>query len=511
MTRPNILFLFSDEHNHRFMGHRPDSSGREPVSTPAFDRLAAQGTVFSDTYCQMALCTPSRMCLLSGREVRGCGAWDNNSVLAPELLTIPKLLADGGYTTCLVGKMHFGGNLQFHGFQYRPYGDLTGRTGHQWEPLGDYADAMVSRTRDAGLTQIPDSKIQDVVVAQETVAFLREQAVAEPETPWFLCASFSRPHFPLTVPPRHLAPYWPDGVTKPAVPAAGDAYDHPMSVGMREGFRVGRIDEDEMMRARAAYFGCVSYLDEVIGDLLLRLEADGLLDNTVIVYASDHGEMAGEHGVWWKQGWYEGCTRVPLIMSTPAQRRGEENAQLVNTPVGLVDLFPTFCSMAGLEMPDGLDGVDLSSAVFGQAEPPDRPIVCDNLNPRWGAGTEFRMVRQGPYKYVRFRDCEPLFFDLENDPGEQRNLIDCAQERVAAARDVMASFADDSMDFDAAERDRVQGEQQLHAQYKLDIETSFGNQYLMPDGRLIEADDTLYDPMVLSDNPAGLFSDWPED
>ncbi len=333
MTRPNILFLFSDEHNHRFMGHMPESVGREPVSTPAFDRLAAQGTVFTDTYCQMALCTPSRMCLLSGREVRGCGAWDNNSVLAPELPTIPKTLAANGYTTCLVGKMHFGGNLQFHGFQHRPYGDLTGRTGHQWEPLGpSYADSMISRTRDAGLTQIPDSKIQDVVVGQETVAFLREQAAAEPDQPWFVCASFSRPHFPLTVPPRHLAPYWPDGVTAPAVPAAGDAYDHPMSVGMREGFRVGRIDEEEMMRARAAYFGCVSYLDEVIGDMLLRLEADGLLDNTVIVYASDHGEMAGEHGVWWKQGWYEGCTRVPLIISTPAQRYRGQDAQVVEYP-----------------------------------------------------------------------------------------------------------------------------------------------------------------------------------
>jgi choline-sulfatase len=279
---------------------------------------------------------------------------------------------------------------------------------------------------------------------------------------------------------------------------------------MREGFRVNRIDEEEMMRARAAYFGCVSYLDEVIGDMLLRLEADGLLDNTVIIYASDHGEMAGEHGVWWKQGWYEGCTRVPLIISTPAQRYGGQGAQMVEAPVGLVDLFPTFCSLAGIDPPEGLDGVDLSPALSGQAIAPDRPIVCDNLNPRWGPGTEFRMVRQGPYKYVRFRDSDPLFFDLSNDLGEQHNLIDGAQGRAAEARNAMAAYAQGSMDFDAAERERIQGERELHARYELAIETSFGNQYLMPDGRLIEADDTLYDTMVLSETPSELFADWPE-
>ena len=131
------------------------------------------------------------------------------------------------------------------------------------------------------------------MVAHETVAFLREHHFAHPNQPWFLCASFSRPHFPLTAPRRHFERYWPSGVTDPKVPASGDAYDHPMSVGMRKGFCADDISDQEMLRARAAYLGNVSYLDEVIGDLVLRLEADGLLDHTIIVYTSDHGEMAG--------------------------------------------------------------------------------------------------------------------------------------------------------------------------------------------------------------------------
>ncbi|MBN1249688.1 MAG: sulfatase-like hydrolase/transferase, partial [Anaerolineae bacterium] len=491
-----------------------EAAGGEPVRTPAFDRLAAQGTRFSDAYCQMPLCTPSRLCQLTGQEVRACGAWTNQAVLRPELATIPKALAEAGYATCLVGKMHLGGNQQFVGFQHRPYGDLTGKTGHQWEPLSrDAHQSMRARTAHVGVTAIPESLIQDEVVAQETVAWLREHAHAHPNQPWFLCASFSRPHFPLTAPRRHFDRYWPEGVTLPKVPAGGDAYDHPMSVGMRGGFKVDAIDHAETVRARAAYFANVSYLDEVIGDLLLRLDAGGLLDNTIIVYSTDHGEMAGEHGVWWKNGWYEACTRVPLIVSTPAQRQGTSPARVVRTPVGLIDLFPTFCGFAGAEAPSDLPGVDLGAAIEGEDTFPDRPIFCDALTPRWGAGTEFRMIRWRDYKYVAFRDAPPLFFDLAADPGEQHNLVD--QRLTGEAGEALvylAAVAADTMDFDLAERERLERDGDLREIYAQDLPRASGNLYLFPDGRLVNVDDVmLYEPTVLSDNPAEAFGDWPGD
>jgi choline-sulfatase len=510
MTQPNILFLFSDEHSHRFMGHVSPEDGGESVWTPTFDRLASRGTVFTDAYCQMPLCTPSRLCLLTGREVRSAGAWSNKSVLRPELPTLPGVLAEAGYETCLIGKMHLGGGLQFVGFRHRPYGDLTGGTGHQNEPI-DHPEAgsMRMRTKEAGITEIPESLIQDEVVAHETVAFLREHQHAHPAQPWFLCASFSRPHFPLTVPRRHFERYWPNGVTEPKVGATGDAYDHPMSVGMRRGFQVDAISHEEMMRARAAYFGCVSYLDEVIGDLLVRLEADGLLENTIIVYTSDHGEMAGEHGVWWKNGWYEACTRVPLLISSPEQRSGERSPCRWSTPVGIIDLFPTLCRLADAEIPDGLDGTDLADAVQGEVSPPERPICCDVLTPRWGAGTEFRMVRQGSYKYVRFREAKPLFFNLADDPSEQHNLTNTASGTDAEALRSLQNFAERSMDFDAAERERLERDGNLHEQYPQDLPTSTGNLYLMPSGTLVNAEDALYHPTVISDEPADAFMDWP--
>ncbi len=512
MQQPNILYLLSDEHSFRFMGHVPAAEGGEPIYTPAFDNLAAGGTVFTDAYCQMPLCTPSRICQLTGKEVRKCGAWNNNSVLRPELKTLPGLLAEAGYSTCLVGKMHLGGNRQFVGFQHRPYGDLTGKTGHQWEPLDDdQRKGMRVRTACVGVTEIPESLIQDAVVENETVAWVREHHHTRPHQPWFLTASFSHPHFPLTAPRRHVERYTPDTIPAPRVPAEGDAYDHPMSVGMRQGFQVDAIDHDEMMRARAAYFAGVSYLDEVIGDLLSRLEQDGLLENTIIVYTTDHGEMAGEHGVWWKNGWYEACTRVPLIISLPGHRRGERPTGQCRVPVGLYDLLPTLCSLAGVVPPDDVDGVDLSAAVQGSAQPADRPIVCDALTPRWGAGTEFRSIRWKHYKYVRFRNAPPLFFDLAKDPGEQHDLIhkDNTGDDLEALT-YLQQVAETSMDFKAAERERLERDGSLHQTYALDLPPASGNLYLFPDGRLVNADDSmLYNPSVLTDDPASAFDDFP--
>ena len=510
-NRPNILFLLSDQHSFRCMGHVPEAEGGEKVETPNFDRLARQGTVFTDAYCQMPLCTPSRFSLLTGKEVRKSGAWSNGSVLRPELGTIPSVLRDAGYATGLVGKMHLHGKQQFVGFQHRPYGDLTGQSSHQRQPIPNPGGAMDMRARtttNAGRIQIPESLIQDQVVSDEALALIRELNASEPDKPRFITASFSRPHNPLTAPQRHIDKYWPDKITPPRVPASGDAYDHPMSVGMREGFQADKISHDEMMYARACYFANVSYVDELIGDLLVRLENSGLLDNTIIVYGSDHGEMAGEHGVWWKNGWYEACTRVPFMISTPEQRKGSSAAHKCSTPVGLVDLFPTLLSLAGVKAPDDLDGIDLSASVSGGTEPVSRPICCDSLMPRWGEGTEFRSVRQGRYKYVRFRNTPPLAFDLENDPGEQKNLL--KDGNVPEELTELAAFAESSIDFDEAEKERLERDGNLAEEYKtIGGKERTGNLYFLNSGRVVYADSVLYDPKVIAETPEEIFGeDW---
>ena len=510
--QPNVLFLLSDEHNFRYFSHLDPSTEGEPVHTPTFDAMAAKSCVLDQTYCQMPLCTPSRLCMLTGRDVRGAGAWSNGSMLRPDLPTLPGVMADAGYETCLVGKMHFGGNRQFGGFRLRPYGDMTGACGHQSDPIVPehrHEDGMRHRTVDAGVTEIPESLLQEQAVARESIAFLREHRHRNPGQPWFLCASLSRPHFPLTAPRRYFERYWPEGITRPKTGRTGDTVDHPMTLGMAKGFKVEDIEDDEMMKARAAYFACVDYLDEVIGDMLASMNRDDLLENTIVIYSSDHGEMAGEHGMWWKNSWHEGCTRVPFFLQLPEHRSGEIKPSRLRTPSSLADLFPTVCGLCGVESPADLDGVDLSEAIRRGSEPESRAVFFDALIPRWGKGTEFRAVRDGKYKYVGFRNAPELLFDLEADPLEQKNLATEITGEAGEALERFRRLVEETMDFEAIDGER-EADVERARDASLSIPRGTGNTYILPDGRLIDADGKLYTPDVLAEDPSNVIADWPE-
>jgi choline-sulfatase len=515
MTRPNVLFLVSDEHNHRFLGHRGDRG--EPVRTPTLDDLAENGTAFENAYCPMPLCAPSRKCMLTGQEVQECDAWSNaSSVYLPGQQTLPAAFGESGYETCLVGKMHFQGTRQFNGFDHRPYGDLTGhgiqQPSHQPDPISPerlerqprrQAIDRGTRIPNAGVTEIPESLLQEQVVARESVAWLREHRHSDPDEPWFLCASFSRPHFPLTAPRRHFERYWPDNVPEPPVGREGDAADHPYTEERREHTKIDSFSDEELARARAAYFACVDYLDEVLGEFLDTLETEGFLEDTVVVYVSDHGDMAGEHDLWWKSTWHEGSSHVPWLVQLPDHRTGDREASTVSTPVSLVDLFPTLSGLADVPVPESVSGVDLSAAVRTGTEPDRGPVFTDNF-------PAYRMVRDGRYKYVQFRDAPELLFDLERDPHEttDRSADPTGEDADALRR--LRDLVDETVDFDAVEERRRRSEAEME-QYELGIPPGTGNAYLMPDGRLVDATTPLYKPDVLAADPSLIFDDWPAD
>ena len=518
-NRPNILFLMSDEHSFRFLSSRPYENGGEPCRTPTLDGLIERGANFDAAYCQMPLCTPSRISLLAGRHSHRCGAWSNSSVLDPEIPTFASHLGQHGYATATIGKMHLGGSPQHAGFQTRPYGDFGGPCAHQSDPLDIYDPenqrpgmAMRSRTLDVGVSQIPESMLQEQLVARESVAYLRQQRHAHPDQPWLLYASFSRPHFPLTAPRRFFERYYPEGVTPPRVGRTGDSVDHPMTLGAIKGFRTGEIGAEEMMKARAAYFACVDLLDEIIGDFLAVLQRDGLLDNTVIVYTADHGELAGEHGLFWKNTWHEAAVRVPFIFSLPEHRRGELAPTKITAPASLADTFPTLCGLTGTPLVDGLDGVDLSPAIRGESCPAleKRPgIITESLPPRWGEGTECRMIRSPRYKYVAFRGCEDLAFDLEDDPDEQHNLLKDAGDDIQKVLDDLRTHLMDNFDFDEVDKLRATQET-LREKYPARVRPWTPNQILRGDGKLVEADQPLYAPDVVSENMGRDFDNFPK-
>jgi choline-sulfatase len=246
---------------------------------------------------------------------------------------------------------------------------------------------------------------------------------------------------------------------------------------------------------------CVDYLDEILGDFLGTLERDGLLENTIVAYTTDHGEMGGENGMFYKNTWHEPSSHVPFIIQTPEQRRGAAQPLRVQTPVSLGDLFPTLCGLVGVAQPHGIDGADLSGAVRSGNTKPERGPVISQSVPSW------RMLREGTLKYVAFRDAPEVLFDLAADPDEQHNLAgDLAHQQ---ALDDLRAKAMAGFDFEAVAERREHEQQEMRDRFPMRIKGQTPNQLLMPDGRLIEGDAALYLPSVVAEDASTAFDDWP--
>lgn len=506
-TGPNVLLVLTDQHSYRYLGSRDADTGGQPVATPALDRLADASVEFETTYCPVPLCTPSRYAMLTGRTAQRAGAWNNRSVLDPDATTLPMILSDNGYKTYLEGKMHFGGTVQFGGFDERTYGDLTGQSSHQAEPPTPYSHPPDYRRllTEVGRTAIPESLLQETRVVDESLATLREHRHSDPETPWFLCASFSRPHWPRTAPNRFVDRYWPDSVPEPAVCETA-ADDHPLVAACAERTESTTVSHEEMLRARAGYFAAVEYIDEIVGGFLARLDNAGFLDETIVIYTSDHGELAGEHGLWEKRTWHEAATRVPLFVQLPAHRDTEATPASLSTPVSLLDLFPTVCALADVEAPTALDGRDRSAAIRTGTEPEAEPVFVDCFGMFGHEDLHYRLVRDGRYKYVRFRDAPDRLFDLAVDPDETRNLADDAD--TGAPMERLHQLVDVSLDFEAVDRQRARDEA-MADDHRLATPKGGPNQYHLPDGRVIDGDTLLYHPHVITDDPSLAYDDYP--
>ena len=489
--KPNLLLIMTDEHNREVAGF----AGDDIVDTRNLDGLAARSVRFGNAVCTYPVCTPSRMSLLTGLEAHNCAAWSNHWVLFPEHVTWPAHFAAHGYRTCLVGKMHFGGRDQMNGFQSRPYGDLRHGLGHQPDPLSmfpGYANA-----ESAGVTEVPESLLQDVVVTRETLAHIREVSDEDPATPWFVCASYSRPHCPLTAPGRYIRRYR-DKVPPPAV--GKEAVNDLEAFGRRLAFD---LSDEVTMRGREGYYACVDFVDDCIGELLDGLRRDGLLENTLIIYTSDHGDMLGLYGCWGKQLYHEPSAGVPLLIGGPGIPEGQSTDKVIS----LADLFPTTCALAGLPIPPGLDGVDLSALVRDPASGQSAREFVPSATYRYGVrinhnqtpedlpSSAWRSVRDERWKYVEVEGGPRLLFDMETDPTEGANLAEqpARQERCARMKEWLYRGFSWEMVHQRLARDR-----ERIREFYSGLPPSTPNQYMLPDGRVFDAERSLYDARWLS-------------
>ena len=531
---PNILWIVSDQHSPHVAGFTGDTD----ADTPNLDRLAAQSVRFSRASCNAPLCVPSRISFLTGRYPVSCGAFANRSELpadAEKFPTVAELVGQAGYATALIGKMHLKGPRSMGGFAERPYGDLVvgSYAGHQPDPPetadGRWSNHAEGRFPFAGESAIPEALHIDPTVTRASLAWLAEHTDRHPETPWFLCASFPRPHFPLTAPGRFLRAAL---ARRPTLPVLPDGYPeslHPHDRFIVEDFGLTRFDRARQAHSLACYHACVSWVDACIGELLDGLARLGADEETWIVYSSDHGELAGEHGLWWKRSPYEASTGVPLLVRPPGgvgsggsngsdestasggstgaggvgvatgvgRSTDQGAAATTDRPVELVDLLPTFCELAGIAAPDSCDGTSLFAEQGG-----DLGALAERLarllDDR-GRGVGERVVRSeliggaehvrhrmacdGRFKYVEYPRFPPRLFDLGEDPGENRDLVpegvEPPPDLVEAAR-LGRSWSDIDR-ASQAESARPAAPGPGAAQFRL------------ADGRLVDPDRVLYD------------------
>ena len=419
MTRPNILILMTDQ----WAGDMTSWAGHPAVRTPHLDRLAANGVIFDSAYCASPLCAPSRASFMTGLLPSHHGVYDNAAELPASTPTFAHLLRASGYRTVLCGKMHFVGTDQLHGFEERLTTDVY-PADFGWVPDWnrpreriDWWYHNMASVQQAGPAEITNQLEYDDEVAFRARQCLYDIARREQE-PFCLTVSFTHPHDPYAMRRRYWDRIGHDDVPDPMTPTPAN---DPHSERLRHVCDMAAmpVGKDEIRNARHAYLAALAYLDDRIGEILATLEETGLADNTVIIFTSDHGDMLGEHGLWYKMSFFEGSARVPLVIHDP--RRG--GSQRIGTHVSLLDIFPTLASFADVsESPlmDGLDGETLLPLLDGGRLERGNRVIAEYQGE--GAVSPMVMIRDNSLKYIHAPGDPPLMFDLGNDPCERNNL-----------------------------------------------------------------------------------------
>lgn len=436
MSKPNILILMVDQLNGTLF---PDGPA-DWLHAPNLRALAKRSVRFAQTYTASPLCAPGRASFMSGQMPFRTGVYDNAAEFRSDIPTYAHHLRRAGYYTCLSGKMHFVGPDQLHGFEERLTTDIY-PADFGWTPdyrkPGERIDWWyhnMGSVTGAGVAEISNQMEYDDEVAYNATAKLYDLARGRDDRPWALTVSFTHPHDPYVARRKYWDLYADCDHLLPDVPAMDyDDHDpHAQRIFDANDWRSFDITEDDIRRSRRAYFANISYLDDKIGAILQVLE--DTRQEAIVVFVSDHGDMLGERGLWFKMCFYDGSARVPLMIAAPGLTPGR-----IDTPVSTVDVTPTLGDLAGVDMAEiapWTDGESLVPLARGGAR--TTPVAVE-----YAAEASYAplvSLRDGRWKYNRCALDPDQLFDLETDPHELRNLADdTAQapvlERLRAAAD----------------------------------------------------------------------------
>lgn len=448
MERPNIVLIMTDMHRQDALG----CYGNRVIRTPNLDGIAERGARFTRCYVQSPACMPSRATIMTGKYPHSHGVTRNLKGLPSCQTTFMDLLSRAGYHTAAVGKMHMMPKYGPFGFGYLDIVDGKRCARH---PYNDNYTIYLERIGKDGLERLPPRRtiydaytspigMEDYIdsyIGRKAIRYLKEVR----REPFFLWISFSGPHFPFDPPVPYDRMYDPREVEPPRI----DVVDlrekrrlHPEFAGLGEEV----LAPENLRRAIAHYYGCISLIDHWVGRILRTFEEEGIEDRTIVVFTSDHGALLGEHGLAWHglKAMYDEQVRVPLIMRGP----GIPSGTVMDALVESLDLTATFLEWAGVEEHPGMAGGSLIPIVRDEDPRGRRTVHCEGCVFEYPLkdgeeiflGTERRIMHlEGKWKYI-YSDEEEYqeLYNLKEDPEEKENL---AGEKGYS--DLIAKFKED--------------------------------------------------------------------
>jgi arylsulfatase A-like enzyme len=417
-SKPNVLLLVTDD-------QRPDtiaSLGNDVIETPNLDRLVKRGTTFKHATCANPLCVPSRAEILSGcssfrNGVLGMGAERIN----PELTLLPVAMTSGGYHAWYSGKWMNNGKPLTQGYDetsglftggggtWKRGEVIRGRKGRSITGYRNWtfknAKGKPDLSKGIGLTSLTDKFIAD-----GALAFLKRKT----DQPFFLHVNFTGPHDPLVHPPGYKDKYKPAEMKLPLNFLSRHPFDHGNLEGRDEKLLPWPRTKADVLDELAVYYAVIDHIDKQVGRIIEQLRIDGRLENTYVIYTSDHGLALGSHGLMGKQNMYEHTIRVPLLIAGPGLPEGKQN----NALCYLRDLYPTICDLVDLPIPKSVEGRSLKPVLYGKADSVYSEIYGYFRDKQ-------RMVRDKRWKLIHYPHIDRWqLFDLHDDPFERKDLIE---------------------------------------------------------------------------------------
>ena len=445
---PNILIVMVDQ----LTGTLFEDGPAKFLHAPNLKKLAARSVRFSNAYTASPLCAPARAAFMSGALPRRTRVYDNAAEFASDIPTYAHHLRRAGYQTALSGKMHFVGPDQLHGFEERLTTDIY-PADFGWTPdyrkPGERIDWWyhnLGSVTGAGVAEITNQLEYDDDVAHQAVQKIYDLSRGLDPRPWSLTVSFTHPHDPYVARRKYWDLYEDAAELEPPTRLSYDAMDpHSKRLMDAMDWRNIEVSAEHIRRARRGYFANISYIDDKIGEIIATLTATR--QEAIIVFVSDHGEMLGRRGLWFKMNFFEGSARVPLMICAKGLTPHRED-----TPVSTIDVTPTLCELAGISMEAIMPWTDGESLVpLAKGGTRTTPVAMEYAAE--GTITPMVALRQGAWKYIRCGADPEMLFDLAHDPEEERNM-----SRSPDAAAVLAHFqmvADERWDlatFDAEVR-----------------------------------------------------------